>query len=257
MSTCALMAIAKLTIVEATRNRLVWLSLLGVAAVLGVAELLGAMALTDSVGIKQAMIGTMLRLGAALLLSMFVVSSMLRDIHDKGFEMLLSLPLKRWQLLLGKLTGYATLAIGLAVLCTLAALIHAELNAALVWGMTLAGELLIIMCASVLCLFTFSQTTSAMAAVMAFYILSRAIAAIQLMGEGPMMFASGLGQDLLIGSVDALAYVLPDLDRFADSAWLVYGAPDVAVVGWIALQTMVYVALLTLASAFDLYRKNW
>ena len=257
MSTKALFAIARLTMLEVVRNRLLWLCLVGVLMIAGLAQFLGMVALTDSAEIKRAVVGSVLRLSAVVLLCLFVVNSMLREVQDKGLELLLSLPLGRWQFLLGKLLGFAALALSLAALCTLVAVLHADWLAALAWGATLAGELLIVMCLSVLCLFTFSQPTAAIAAILAFYVLARAIAALQLMSGGPLAFATGFAQDVLVGGVDALAFMLPDLDRFANSAWLAYGPPDLATLGLVAGQTVIYVLLLALASAFDLYRKNW
>ena len=177
MSTRVLLGIAKLTMLEAMRNRLLWLCLAGVLVIAGLAQFLGTVALTESTDIKRAVVGSILRLSAVVVLSLFVVNSMLREMHDKGLELLLSLPLGRWQFLSGKLMGYAVVALALAAMCTVAALLHADWVAALAWGATLAGELLIVTCLSVLCLFTFSQPTAAMAAILAFYVLSRAIAA--------------------------------------------------------------------------------
>ena len=110
MSTRALLGIAKLTMLEALRNRLLWLCLAGVLVIAGLAQFLGAVALTESTDIKRAVVGSILRLSAVAVLSLFVVNSMLREMHDKGLELWLSRPLGRWQFLSGKLIGYAAVA---------------------------------------------------------------------------------------------------------------------------------------------------
>jgi hypothetical protein len=56
--------------------------------------------------------------------------------------------------------------------------------------------------------------------------------------------------------VDVLAWLLPDLDRFTSTAWLMGEPPTFGAVGMIALETLVYGSLLVLAGLFDLHRKN-
>jgi hypothetical protein len=56
--------------------------------------------------------------------------------------------------------------------------------------------------------------------------------------------------------IDVLALVLPALDRFTQSAWLVDGAAGWAAVGNCALQALIYTALLIAAAMFDFYRRN-
>jgi hypothetical protein len=56
--------------------------------------------------------------------------------------------------------------------------------------------------------------------------------------------------------VDALAWLLPDLDRFTSTAWLVDHTGSLAALGLDALQTLIYGGLLVVAGLFDLYRKD-
>jgi hypothetical protein len=56
--------------------------------------------------------------------------------------------------------------------------------------------------------------------------------------------------------VDALALLLPGLDRFAQSVWLADGTGSWPVLGANAVQAALYVTLLGAASMFDFYRRN-
>jgi hypothetical protein len=56
--------------------------------------------------------------------------------------------------------------------------------------------------------------------------------------------------------VDTLALVMPALDRFSQSAWLVDGAAGWAMIGVCVLQAMLYTVLLVAAAMFDFYRRN-
>lgn len=249
-------AIARCTVLEALRSRLPWLVLAAVLAVLGVASFLAQLALTEAPAYRGAIAAALLRVVAVLIVCLFVVTSLLRELHDKGFEMLLALPISRAALLAGKLLGYGAVALAVAVLCALAAMLVAAPAAALMWGVSLAMELWLIAVLSVLCLFTFSQVPAAVAAVLAFYLLSRAVAAFQLIGHGPLMEEVGVAGMVMVKVVDALAFMLPELHRFTSSDWLVYGPAPWTELLPLAGQTLVYSALLVSAALFDLTRKN-
>ncbi|MBF0168186.1 MAG: hypothetical protein HQL45_11205, partial [Alphaproteobacteria bacterium] len=55
----------------------------------------------------------------------------------------------------------------------------------------------------------------------------------------------------------ALSLLLPRLDVYAQTAWLVHGAPPASMLGFICAQTLVYAPLLLLAAHFDLRRKRF
>lgn len=81
------------------------------------------------------------------------------------------------------------------------------------------------------------------------------VGTLQLLGHGATV-AQSAGQQALTAGADGLALLLPHLDRFTRSDWLVYhdgGAADLLA---IAVQTAIYVALMAAAGLFDLYRKQ-
>jgi hypothetical protein len=57
--------------------------------------------------------------------------------------------------------------------------------------------------------------------------------------------------------VDALALVMPALDAWTQTAWLVNQQAPWFVMLELAGQSALYVALLTAATMFDFYRKNF
>jgi hypothetical protein len=103
---------------------------------------------------------------------------------------------------------------------------------------------------------TFTQLLSAAAFVAAFYLLARSITAIQLMSKAGLVADEGVGQKVGEWLANAMAYALPRLDTFTQTAWLMpEGSPGG--LGAIALQSLIYVALLLGAAMFDLYRRNF
>ena len=89
-----------------------------------------------------------------------------------------------------------------------------------------------------------------------FYLLARTLWAIRLISDNPIVDDNPLSHRVMAWLIDALALVLPALDRFTQSAWLVDRAAEWSAVGSCALQAGLYTALLGAAAMFDFYRRN-
>lgn len=249
--------IAAYTLLEALRNRLLWLLALLALAVVGLGGFVSAMALTESRSVALAVTGAAMRLGAVFLLAGFVVTSMLRDQHDKGLELLLALPIPRAAYLFGKLGGFAALALLPALLFGGLCLFLAPLDQCILWAGSLLCELWLVAGFCLLCSLTFRQAMPALAAAGGFYLLARAMGGLQLLNHAAAHANhADTSQRLLGGALDVLASLLPGLDQFTRTEWLVYHDGSAAMLASIVLQTAIYLALLTAAALFDLYRKR-
>jgi len=248
--------IAKYTALEALRTRLFWVIFFVVIASIGLAEFISQVAITESQQIQSAVVGAILRMVAVLFLSLFVITSMVREFNDKGFELVLSLPLPRSGYYFGKFLGFALVALLIALLFSFPLLVYVPADQVGMWGLSLFLELLIIAALSLLCLFTFNHVTIAFICVVAFYLLSRSIGAIQLIGHGPLAETHKLPQQFINSIVDAIAYILPGLDRFTSTEWLVYHSGTMNDLFVVLGQSMIYLLVLSAAALFDLYRKN-
>jgi len=108
-----------------------------------------------------------------------------------------------------------------------------------------------------LCLVTFKNITSALSVVLAFYLLARTISTIQLIGSSPILETTNLSHKIITMVIDAIAFLLPALDQFSKTEWLVYGGGGSSEYLFIVGQTVIYIALLFTAACFDLHRKNF
>lgn len=250
-------AIARYTALESLRTRYIWLVLALVGTGMAVAAFTGDLAITETAQTRAAITAAILRFAAVLLVMLFVTTSVQRDFSDKSVELMLSLPLPRSGYYLGKLAGYTLVAAFTAVpLCCLL-LFLAPGIASLIWGLSMMMELLLVSAVSLLFAFAFGQVTAAISASLLFYLLGRSIAAIQLMAHGPLADQSPVSQQLMTRLVDTLSYLLPDLDRFSQSGWLVYPGDAGALLMPLAAQTAIYIVLISAVALFDLNRKNF
>lgn len=248
-------AIARYTFIEAVRNRLFSLTLVGLVCMFGVTEFVGELAITETRQFQAALVGAGMRLFAVCTVSLFVITSTVREFNDKGFELILAMPIPRYGYFFGKFIGFFLLSLVLSIAIGALLLVYSPPAAALLWLFSLQCELVILISLSLLCLFTFGNVTVSFILVLAFYLLARSLHAIQLISESPILEFKTFSQDFMNFLLDAVAFMLPGLHDFTRSEWLIYGGTW-SEAGAVAAQTIIYTALLCCAALFDLYRKD-
>lgn len=252
-----LLAIIRLTLLEALRTRLLWFAVLVVAAAVGMALFLDTIAITEAREIRAGALAAGLRLAAVLLVALFVIGSTLREFDDKVVDLLLSLPLPRAVYLLGKLAGFVLFAALVSGLFMAPLLFMAEPFGVLMWGGALVAELAIVAALALFCLLTFQNLPVALSVVAGFYLLARSMGAIQLMARGTFYDPGSLFHAAAARAVDAVAFLLPELYRFGPAEWLMYDMADAGVLAPILGQAVIYTSVLVAAALFDLYRREF
>lgn len=251
-----LLTIAKYSIWEAVRDKFLLFILMGVIAFFCVSLFIGELAITEGVQMQAALLASSLRLFSVFTMGLFVITSMIREFNDKGFELILSHPVPRSSYYIGKFIGFSVVALLIALMSVCCLCLYAPVDLALFWSFSLFCELLIIIALSLLSLFSFNSITISFSVVMAFYILSRSIETIQLISDSPILASSSMSHQFISGLLDVIAYVIPDLYKFTQTDWLIY-ITDVKTELLIVLgQTIIYIILLSCVALFDLYRKE-
>jgi ABC-type transport system involved in multi-copper enzyme maturation permease subunit len=253
--TKVVLSIARATLLEALRSRMLWLVgvLLVVAA--GSAAFLHQVTLIETARVQTAIIAALLRGCAGFLVAAFVVMSMVREYNDKVLELMLAQPWPRAVYLVGKFVGFSAAALALAVMVSLPLALFASFPRVAVWGLSLACELVILASMSLFCVITLTHVVPALAAVMGFYVLARSMAAIEIIAraaETSQAWTDRVANWLVQG----VAAILPRFDLMTQSAWLVDAPPSAAAIGGVLAQAAVYAALLLTAAQFDLHRQN-
>lgn len=250
----AALTVARFTLLESRRSR-VWLIAVGaVVACALAAEFGAALAITDSASYRSGLTAASARVVMVLVAVLFVATSVVREQDDRLLDLVLSRPLSRASWYCGRLLGFAVFALGLAALAAAPLAWSAGPAAALTWAVCFAAELEIMVAATLACVVTLRQVTPAVVAAAAFYVLARAIDAMVLLSRGPTVDAEAPGAALVAGAVEALAVLLPSLDRFGHSGWL---DPGVAAgLAPVLGEAAIYVVLLLAVGLFDCYRHD-
>ena len=250
------LAIARYTLLEAWRNRFLLTTVLIVGVVVISSIFIRQLAIVESARVQLAFLSATLRMASVFIVGLYVLQGLLREFQDKVLELVLSLDLPRWSYLLGKYGGFLVLCVACSLISAVPLITLADPTAVLAWTFTLSLELSLVAAAALFCMTTFTQLLPAASFVLAFYLLARSVAAIQLMSTstlltpGPATQFSGL-------LADFLALLLPRLDAFTQTAWLIDPRAQPYCLAHAGLQTAIYVVLLLAAAMFDLQRKNF
>jgi hypothetical protein len=250
-------AIARYTLLEALRTRLPVLVLITLLVLLAASSFIEAISVTEGARFQAGFYAASMRLASVFIATVYVLVSVTREFNDKGLDVLLALDLPRSHYVLGKLAGFLAIAVLIAAAVSLPLAWLAAPPAALQWAAALAAELAIVVAFALFCVVTFNQLPAAASFVLAFYVLGRTLTAMRLMSAHPLSGADTFSHQVIQFIVDALALVMPALDAWTQTAWLVnQQAPWFAMLE-LAGQSALYVALLVAATMFDFYRKNF
>lgn len=248
--------IGKYTALEALRTRVPATALLTLALLVCASLFIRELAVSEAARFQTGFYAAAARLAAAFLTSVYILASITREFNDKGLEVVLALDVPRTHYICGKLAGFMVAAVFIALIVSLPLWVLAPANAVLSWTASLIVELALITALSLFCVVTFNQLLPAAGFVAAFYLLARSITAMRLMSAHPISGQDTLSQQVTAALVEALGYLLPSLDQWTATAWLVDAPPEPLQLAGIFLQGLVYFILLTAAALFDFHRRS-
>ncbi len=249
--------IAWFTFLENLYNRSLYVGGAVVALALVMAQFLDALTIIESREFQHAFLGVFLRLSGVLLMSVMIVTGMRRELDEKRLELTLAFAISRSAYLTGKFLGYGLIAGIVVMVLTVPLWFTVPASQVLVWGLSAWCELLIVSMLALTCALTFNQVTGALLALFATYLLARVMHALQAMGHGVFFSDATIADSLINHLLDAIAFVLPGLNYFANTDWLVYHTAQLSSLLPVVGQTVIYLSLLAAVALFDLYRKNF
>ncbi len=252
-----ILTISRFTIIESLRNRLLLLCFLVIGISFGLVEFIGDLAITEHRVTQVAILAAFLRMSAVVMVTLFVVSSTVRELHDKTLEMILAMPVHRGYYYIGKLIGFLYIALLIAIIFSALLLLYADAEQTVIWMISLFFELMLVVALSLVMLFTFNQVPSALTAVFIFYGASRIATSIYLMAKYPIIAHVSMAQKFMDSFIEILTWLLPDLHRFTQTEWLTYNTAEWSLLLPLLGQTIIYLIFLSFIALFDFYRKNF
>jgi ABC-type transport system involved in multi-copper enzyme maturation permease subunit len=248
---------ARFAVLEAVRTRLPLIAAVVVFTIFGASYFVREIAIAESVRFQTAFYAAIVRYATVFMAALYVIASVSREFQDKGLDVVLALDVPRGEYVLGRLVGFVTAGVALAVLAGLPLLALTGWEAAAQWTLSLAVELTVVVALSLFCVLTFNQIMSAASFVLAFYVLARAITAIRLISANPVAGGDSLSHQTMSWFIEGVALVIPALDQWTRTGWLVDQPTSWAGIATILGQGAVFLVVLAAAAVFDLYRKNF
>jgi ABC-type transport system involved in multi-copper enzyme maturation permease subunit len=249
--------IARYTVLEAVRTRLPLLTLVCIAVLVGASFFVREIAIAESTRFQAAFYAAAVRFAVIFIAALYAVASIAREFQDKGLDMMLALDLPRSHYIVGKLAGFIAIGAALAVAVALPLIGLSSVGAVATWSASLALEIAVVVAFGVFCAVTFNQLMPAMSVVMAFYLFARALTAMRLIGANPIAGAQTWSHQIMKWLVEGLSLVVPAVDEWTRTAWLVDGGAAWTALPPIALHSALFVTVVATAAMFDMHRKNF
>jgi hypothetical protein len=250
----AIATVARDTLLEALRGRWLWMGVASAVAVAVVAGFAQALALTEAHSVGLSFAAPLARLLAVLLVTLGAATSVVREQSERTLLIALAAPMSRTTWLAGKYLGLATMGGLTALLLAVpVAGFGADGAATAAWIFSLALELALVAAVALAVAMAVPQIPPAVCAVLAFYVLARDGNLLLLLAQRAEDYSAWSAAGPL---VQAIALLLPRLDLFTRTDWLLGTAPSPAALGLVAAHAATYCLLSLSAAALDLRRRR-
>ena len=249
--------IARYTLLEAARARLLLFTVMVVLVLVAASLFIRGIAITESTRFQIGFYAACARYATVIVAALYLIASVSREFQDKGLDVALALDLPRSHYILGKLVAFLFLGTALAVAASVPLAVVDGWERATLWGTSLAFELALVVSLALFCVITLNHVMPAFVFVLAFYVLARTLTVIRLISANPIADATAPAHRFMRGLVESLALVVPPVDAWTRTTWLVDERAPWSVLIAIAESSVLFVVIVTAAAIFDIQRRNF
>jgi hypothetical protein len=250
----AVLGLARLTLLEARRTAVGKAAVASIIMAASLALFVDRIVLTEQVRATVVTYAVIVRLGLVLVLGQAIIANTVRDLNEHIVDVFLALPLTRMQYVLGKWLGWIAVAVTLGLCAALPLLAFPGTPGRLVWAVSFAAETAVIVSLALLFALILGNIVTAMVAFCCVYLFARVGYLLVLLSINTGAVAGSLFDRFDARYLQLAGYLLPRMDRFAETSWLV-GAP--IRFGPDLLQALIYIALLGTVANIELRRKQF
>jgi len=243
--------------ITAIRDRLfVGLFVCVLAAAL-LSRLLGGTAMLEPEQMTLVFAAASSRAILAVGLIVFVCFHVRTAFDSKEIDVMLSRPMSRHNLVLSYWVGFAFVAAILTAVMVAVMLVVGVIDyqGFMIWALSFLAEVWLVVALGLFAAFTLKSAVSAVMASLGFYVLARMMGFFIATANKSLLFEDDRIDTGLRLVIQAVSIVIPRLDFFAKTQWLVYGAGDDHL--WFILQAAIYIPVLLVAAILDFRRKQF
>lgn len=232
---------------------------LGVVVCALVSSAMGSMAMVEPQQLRLVYAAASVRLVLVVGLIVFVCFHVRNAFDTKEIDVFLSRPISRSNLILSYWMGFATVALMLA-LPTIGMVYLVGIGAFkgfAAWAGSFALEMTLVVAVALFSSFTLRSAVSSVMASLGFYVLSRMMGFFIATANSSLLFESQELNTFFKSVMEYVAIVVPRLDFYSKTEWLIYGVSENIELYRYGLQTAIFIPLLLLATIADFRRKQF
>lgn len=246
-------------LLTAIRDRLFFGLLLGVLAAAYISSVLGSTAMVETKQMAITFTASSARVIIMVGIIVFIGFHMRNAFDAREIDVLLSRPISRTSLVISYWLGFAVVATLLVVPAVAVVYAMGLINVTgyMLWSLSLLLESYLVVSLALFAALTASSGVGTVLSSLALYTLSRMMGFFIVTTKSGMLFHTQEINVVTTGLLKAVSVVVPRLDFFAKSSWLVYGAKSYDDLYLFLMQSAAFIPLLILASVIDFKRKQF
>lgn len=246
-------------LLTATRDRLFFGLLVGIVAAAYISGILGSTAMLEPEQMTLSFTAASARIIIMVGIIVFIGFHMRNAFDAKEIDVLLSRPISRTTLVLSYWLGFAAVATCL-VLPTVAMLYFLNvlnLTGYFLWSLSLLLESWLVVSVALFASLTVRSGVGTVLASLAIYTLSRMMGFFVSTTKSGILFQQEEANIASTWLMKIISVVVPRLDFFAHSNWLIYGPKSYDDLYLFLVQALVFIPLLIVAAVIDFKRKQF
>jgi ABC-type transport system involved in multi-copper enzyme maturation permease subunit len=246
-------------LLTALRDKLFIGLLLGVLAATGISAMLGGTAMVENEAMTLTFSGGSARVILMIGLIVFVCFHVRQSFEQKEIDVLLSRPISRAQVMVSFWLGFSFVAflLVLATVTLISFLPMLKTAGFFLWAGSLLAESMLVVAISLFAAFTLRSAVSAVLASLGIYAVGRMMGFFVATSESKLLFSDAWINNTLEALLKGMSLIIPRLDLFTQSEWLVYGLLRPQDFNLAMLQALIFIPLLLLAAIIDFMRKQF
>jgi ABC-2 type transport system permease protein len=246
-------------LLTATRDRLFFGLLVGILGAAYISSVLGSTAMLETAQMTLSFTAASARVIIMVGIIVFIGFHMRNAFDAREIDVLLSRPISRTTLVISYWLGFVVVA-SLLVLPTIVLVwVMGTLNQTgfILWALSLLLESWLVVSIALFAALTIKSGVGTVLSSLAIYTLSRMMGFFVATTKSGILFEENkvnVGAQWLMGGIST---IVPRLDFYAKSNWLIYGAKSYEDLYLFLIQSAVFIPLLLAASVIDFKRKQF
>ena len=252
--------IIRYTLITALRDWLFTGLILLVAMAYGLSVFTGSAALVEQTQMSIAYFAGSSRIVLMVGLIVFVCFHVRRLFDNREIESMLSKPISRGQFVIAYWLGFVILALAavIPVILIMLTIYTPNFVGLLYWASSLFLEISLVLAFALVAALILNSAVSSVMASFAFYFVSRLMGFfVAALGSSSTLLSQGKIGEVMSFVLKTISAVVPRLDLYAKSSWLIYGVEGQSDLWIFQIQSVVFIAFLLAMAVFDFKRKQF